>query len=216
MGAFAFLFDLDGTLTDSRQGIVRGYQHALAGLGRAVPSADALTAYVGPHLVDVFEALLQTDAQDVIERAIALYRDRFERIGMFENAVYPGIADLLTSLGRAGHELRVVTIKPTVYAGRILEHLSIDEQFTAIHGTELRDRQATKRALIQTALRASGVQAQDTLMIGDRAEDIEGARANGVSSVGVTWGYGRRSELSAAGPDRLVDSPEELLEYLHG
>src|SRR5262245_38846432 len=119
------LFDLDGTLTDSRAGIVRCIQHALLAMGRAAPPEPELTMHVGPPLSAVFATLLATADQGSIDRAIACYRERYEDIGIFENVVYPGIPDALSDLVSAGHTLALVTAKPHVYARRILEHLAL-------------------------------------------------------------------------------------------
>lgn len=208
------LFDLDGTLTDSRQGIVRSYQHALLELGFDVPADRELTPYVGPPLATCFSKLLQTDDAATIERAVASYRKRYEQQGIFENALYPGIADTLVALSDAAHTLYVVTAKPATYANRIVEHFGLAKLFRAVYGPELADRQFSKRSLIHTALKANALRCQSALMIGDRADDIAGARENGVRSMGATWGYGSREELETAGADMLVDTPLELVGFI--
>jgi phosphoglycolate phosphatase len=205
------LFDLDGTLTDSREGVVRCMQHALEHLGRRSPPPADLATFIGPPLAGTFATLLGTADPALVEEAIAAYRARFERVGIFENAVYPGIRDALAELAAAGHDLYVVTVKPRRYARQILEHVELAGVFTAVHGPELGHREHTKRALIRELCTDARVPARRAVMIGDRAEDIVGAKENGLASIGVTWGYGSRAELEAAQPDVLVGSSAELV-----
>jgi phosphoglycolate phosphatase len=123
-------FDLDGTLTDSRPGIVRSFQHALSELGQTLPSDHELTPYVGPPLARCFAELLQTADTATIEQAIACYRRRYEREGILENALYPGIVEALSVLAESGHRLYVVTSKPATYANWILEHSTLPNSLT--------------------------------------------------------------------------------------
>jgi phosphoglycolate phosphatase len=208
------LFDLDGTLTDSREGVVRCIQHALAELGILVPPVEELTRYVGPPLPSSFATLLGTSDPARIELAIAAYRQRFERVGIFENALYPGIEEALAEFAAAGRCLCVVTAKPRFYARQILEHFNVAKLFRGIYGPELGQRQYSKESLIREACVEEKVTPLKAIMIGDRAEDILGAKRNALYSVGATWGYGEREELEAAQPDCLVTSSEELVEYI--
>jgi phosphoglycolate phosphatase len=210
------LFDLDGTLTDSRLGVTRCIRHALAEAGVVAPPLEELTRYVGPPLLGTFAALLRTSDSCRIEAAIAAYRQRFEQVGMFENRLYPGVRQMLAALASAGHELRVVTAKPRPYARQILEHFGMATLFHDVHGPDLGARDYTKAALIRDACTSAPVLPGAAVMIGDRAEDVLGARSNGVGSVAVTWGYGDRAELEAAHPDRMVTSTGELVEYVLG
>jgi phosphoglycolate phosphatase len=156
--------------------------------------------------------LLETSDAQVIERAIAAYRRRFEQVGIFENSLYPGITEMLVALRAASHELSVVTVKPRVYARRILEHFEIAELFREVHGPALGDRRYTKESLIREACRVAPT--LTAVMIGDRAEDVRGAKTNGLGAVAVAWGYGTREELEAAQPDHIVASSGELVEYV--
>jgi phosphoglycolate phosphatase len=206
------LFDLDGTLTDAGPGITGCIQHALRGLGRPVPSASELTWCLGPPLQVTFAELLGCSAPDVVDKAIALYRQRFVEVGMFENAVYPGVREGLERLSEAGHQLRIVTSKPHVYAHQILEHFDLLRLFPAVYGSELSGKNGDKASLIQHLLDREG-RDRDPFMIGDRRHDVEGARANGLGAVGVLWGYGSRTELEEAGADVLVESMAELVKW---
>ena len=208
------LFDLDGTLTDSREGIARCYQHALVELGCPAPAVSALTKYVGPPLASCFQKLLQTDDPITIERAVMSYRRRFEERGMFENELYPGIRDALEVLSDSSHQLYVVTAKPRAYANTILKHFGIDRFFQAVYGPDFGQRYFTKGSLVETALKLSGIAAQAACLIGDRADDIAAATDNRLRAIGVTWGYGGREELTLAGADALVGSAIELVNYI--
>jgi phosphoglycolate phosphatase len=167
------LFDLDGTLTDSRPGILGCMRYALDALGIKPPSDDALSQFIGPPTHDAFRALLGPSNASLQTRAIELYRERFSTIGMFENRVYPGIREGLTALRAVGVRLWVATSKPRVY----LDHSTV-------------------------------------WMVGDRMHDVGGAHRNGLRAAGVLWGYGSRSELTAAGADLLVVSMPELIAAL--
>ena len=205
------LFDLDGTITDSREGIVRCFQHALGALGADVPGESELASYIGSPLsiAECFTELLQTADTMIIERAVTAYRIRFEHIGMFENVLYPGAKDALLTLSSNGSRLHVVTAKPAVYAWRILRHFEIETLFTSLQGPELTTRQFTKASLIRQALVDSHATPDEMTMIGDRAADVAAARQNAVRSIGVTWGYGERHEFAEA--DHVVESWSELV-----
>ncbi len=208
-------FDLDGTITDSRHGIVRCIAHSIQRAGLVPPPPDELTRYVGPPLAASFATLLGTSSPETIEQAIIAYRERYERLGMFENALYPGIGEAVTSLDAAGHTLSLVTAKPHVYAHRILAHFKLDRAFRGVYGPELGDRHYTKEGLIRTALAREGATLANTVMVGDRAEDIRGAKENGLRAVAVTWGYGGQAELLEAHPDSMVASSAELLDVIN-
>jgi phosphoglycolate phosphatase len=207
-------FDLDGTLSDSREGVVRCIQHALEHVGAAAPPAGELTWCVGPALAGSFQTLLGTSDEAVIDRALAAYRARYERIGICENALYPGVVDAIVELAAAGHYLSVVTVKPHVYARRVLERDALTGPFRRVYGPELHERHGTKAALIGRACAGERADPARTMMIGDRAEDVTGAHQNGIRSVAVTWGYGERAELEAAHPHHIVSSVEELLDHV--
>ena len=208
------LFDLDGTLTDSRAGIARCIQHALVELGVNCPSEEALTDSVGPALATAFSALLETSDPTRIDRAVTAFRERFERVGMFENALYPGIAPAVSELADMGFTLCLVTAKPHVYALRILQHFGLADRFSGVYGPELTDRTCSKEALIRHACAAERVVPRESVMVGDRVEDVLGARANGLRTVAALWGYGDHAELTAARPDRCVRTSAELVAWL--
>ena len=204
------LFDLDGTLTDSSVGIVRCFVHALQRVGIEV--TEPLTFCVGPPLAVAFRILLRSADTEVIEQAIAAYRERFETTGMFENALYPGVQHALTELFDEGHRMRLVTAKPQPYAIRILEHFEIARFFQAVHGPTLADRTHNKTTLIQEALR--NVASRNAVMIGDRDEDIHAAKANGIRAIAARWGYGSAAELSAAAPSYAAEHIDDVVRWI--
>ncbi|BDG05452.1 HAD family hydrolase [Anaeromyxobacter oryzae] len=206
----AILFDLDGTLTDPRDGIVRSIRHAVERLGIACPPDAALERYIGPPLHESFAELLGPARASEASRAVALYRERYAPVGMYENRVYPGIRELLGSLRAAGHRLIVCTSKPTVFAERIVGHFELAGFFEAIHGSELDGTRTDKRELMAHLLRATGLHGSAAVMVGDRLHDVAAARAHGLRAVGVLWGYGSADELRAAGADALVERPEDV------
>ncbi len=212
MTASHILLDLDGTLTDPTEGITNCIAHALHEMGRNVPPRRKLAATIGPPLRDAFRLFLQSDNVDEIERAVRLYRERFAPIGLFENQVYEGIANALATMQGKGKQLILATSKPHVYARRILEHFSLDQYFVAIHGSELDGARDKKSDLIAHIIEIHGINPDSTVMVGDRAVDIAGARANGVAGVGVLWGFGSREELTAANPIQILTAPVALIE----
>jgi phosphoglycolate phosphatase len=209
-------FDLDGTLTHPHEGITRCIQHALRSGGIEPPAATDLVQFVGPPLRDSFAILLATADESRLDAAMSAYRARYETTGIFENAICPGIPEALETLTRNGHHLSVVTAKPTVFAKRVLGHFGLGQFFGGVYGPDLSSCGYSKGSLIRTALEATGFAPVSVGMIGDRADDVNGARANGIHAIAVTWGYGTDEELAAARPDGTVRSTVELLEYLEG
>lgn len=201
-------FDLDGTLTDPKPGIVRSIQYALERLGRPVPEEDALLWCIGPPLRSSFVQLLE--GEEEADRAVALYRERFGDVGLFENALYPGIEALLTRLASSGRNLHVATSKPHLYATRIVEHFGLSACFGEVFGSELSGERTHKGELLAHALAESGAKASASVMIGDRSHDMIGAQKNGVAGVGVLYGYGSREELVRAGARTIVERIDEL------
>jgi len=201
-------------LTDPKEGITRCMQYALGKLERPTPTADALVAYIGPPLQHTFAQLLATDDNVLVDQAVAYYRERFASEGMYENAVYPGVAAMLAELKRAGLRLFLATSKPHVFAEQIVAHFGLACYFDGVYGAELDGRLSDKAELIAEILRAEQLDAATTLMVGDRLHDIVGGKHNGVSTAAVTFGYGSRAELEAHQPDLLIDSPAALVQRI--
>src|SRR5215469_15757660 len=208
-------FDLDGTLTDPKPGITRSIQYALGRLGRLVPSQDELAWCIGPPLRASFVALL--GGEDHADRAVALYRERFGEVGLFENSVYPEIETVLAKLSQSGFRMFVATSKPHVFARRIIDHFGLARHFEYVFGSELDGTRVHKADLIAYALEQTGADASRSLMIGDRSHDVLGAKANGMDAIGVTYGYGSREELISAGARHLCATPRAVLDVIaHG
>lgn len=207
----AIYFDLDGTLTNPKPGITRSIQYALGKLDRAVPSEDELTRCIGPPLRASFKKLLGTD--DLADTALSLYRERFGDIGIFENEVYPGIERTLSVLAESGRRLLVATSKPVVYAERIIQHFKLAGYFERVFGSELDGARADKTELLGYALQATRVDSARAIMIGDRSHDMIGARNNGMTAVGVLYGYGSKAELVDAGAHHVCATPQKLLDH---
>ena len=207
-------FDLDGTLTDSCTGIIRCVNHALEELGCAHEPDARLRGMIGQPLTLIFGAVIDGATDAVIDRAIAAYRVRFNDVGMFENAVYPGVPEALAHLTAAGRKLQVVTAKPAVAASRILDHFGLAAYFDAVHGPALTDRGCDKGMLVGRALAHASAAPLDAIMIGDRVDDVLAAKAQQVRAIGAGWGYGSRAELLDAGADHVAESVEALVAHL--
>ena len=206
----AILFDLDGTLTDPKIGITGCIQYAIAELGNQPPTIDELLWCIGPPLTSSFAKLLETEDQVLINRAISLYRDRFSRVGLFENELYPEIPKAIASIRAEGYQTYVATSKPHVYAKRIVEHFGLPSLFDGIYGSELDGTRSLKGELIRHILLTENLDAKATVMIGDRSHDVIGAKQNQVFAIGVTYGYGSEEELSNHGADAIAHSPKDI------
>jgi phosphoglycolate phosphatase len=210
----AYLFDLDGTLTDPREGITRCIAHALERMDVVPPPLADLEFAIGPPLRASLAQLLGTDSRETVEKALAHYRERFADVGLFENAPYDGVEEALRALAATGATLVVATSKPTVYARRIVEHFALGVHFAEVHGCELDGTREDKRDLIAHILPHHGFKASRAVMIGDRGVDMRAARHHGLAAVGALWGYGSREELTSHGAQTLCRLPRDLLRVL--
>ncbi len=206
-------FDLDGTLTDPKPGITGSIQYALRKLDRPVPTQDELTWCIGPPLRASFAMLL--GGEDLADRAVALYRERFGDVGLFENSVYPDIERVLATLRQEPRRLFVATSKPHVYARRIIEHFGLTSYFEHVFGSELDGTRVNKADLLAYAIGQTGIDPAQAVMIGDRSHDVIGAKTNGMRAIGVLYGYGSRDELAEAGAAHLCASPRAVLDHIH-
>ncbi|MGY3533648.1 HAD family hydrolase [Bradyrhizobium sp. USDA 4452] len=209
----AIFFDLDGTLTNPKPGITGSIQYALGKLGRPVPSQDELTWCIGPPLRASFAMLL--GGEELADRAVELYRERFGDVGLFENSVYPDIAEVLAELRQAPGRIFVATSKPHVFATRIVAHFGLSSYFDHVFGSELDGTRVNKVDLLAYALAQTGTDPAHAVMIGDRSHDVIGAVSNGIRAVGVTYGYGTPEELTSAGASHLCASPRAVLDHIH-
>ncbi|MEH2499968.1 phosphoglycolate phosphatase [Bradyrhizobium sp. AZCC 1678] len=206
----AIYFDLDGTLTDPKPGITRSIQYALQRLDHpTMPTEDELTWCIGPPLRASFVRLL--GAETSADLAVTYYRERFSDVGLYENGVYDGIGEVLTSLCASGHRLFVATSKPHVFAERIIDHFGLRDHFERVFGSELDGTRVDKSHLLEYALKQASVDPAKTLMIGDRSHDMVGAKNNGMKGIGVLYGYGSRDELLEAGAHHVCATPGAIL-----
>lgn len=210
------LFDLDGTITDSEEGIINCVRYGLTSCKFPVPDYDTLRAFIGPPLVVSYQELCGLSYKDT-EAAILKYRERYSEKGMFENRVYDGVPELLFDLKNAGYRLALATSKPEVFARRILSHFGIADAFEAAAGSSIEREDETKADMIRLAMKRLGLTEEDkgyVLMIGDRKHDISGAKECGVAVAGVKYGYAPEGELLEYGADIIVESVSELREIL--
>lgn len=217
-GRFHYLlFDLDGTLTDPKIGITSCVQYALRKMGIEEPDLKKLEPFIGPPLMDSFEEFYGF-SEEQARQAVAAYRERFSTIGLFENEVYPGIPQMLAKLQKKGKKMAIASSKPTIYVQQILEHFEIKQYFDVIIGSEMDGTRSRKEEVVEEALRqllqGGKASKNTTVMIGDRKFDIMGAKAYGLTGVGVCFGYAQEGELEAAGADYVVDTVEQLEELL--
>jgi len=204
------IFDLDGTLVDSRPGIVAGLRHALRHLGHELPADAVLDWAIGPPLAEVMARLLVPFGDARAGEAVLHYRRWYAAVGLFDARPYPGIVELLEGLTRVGKSLFVGTSKRTAFARTVLEHFGLARHFRAIQGSEEHGGLDRKANLLGHLLRGEGLDPAATFVVGDREHDVVAAHANGLRIVAVTYGYGSREELLQAGASLLCDSPARL------
>lgn len=205
------LFDLDGTLTDSGEGIINCAALALEHFGLPVPSREEMRTFVGPPLHETFQRFGVSAGQT--EEAIRVYRSRYIPIGMFENTPYPGIQRLLETLKSNGYTLYVATSKPEEMSVTILERFGLAPYFDRICGASSDTSRSTKDAVIAYLLEQCGTK-ENMVMVGDTKYDILGAKAHGIPAIGVSWGYGSVEEMKQAGAVGIADSMDALWELL--
>ncbi len=204
------LLDLDGTLSDSRPGIEACFRHMLAELGHDPAVAGDITWAVGPPIAVSIRGLLEKYGDDRVERGIAVYRDRYTTLGIYECSVYPGIAEMLVALTDAGCALCVATSKRRDFADRVVDYLNLRSYLPKVYGAIPGGGLDEKKDLLAEILRVEGYDPATTTMVGDRLHDIHAAQANRLRSIGVLWGYGTQTELQAAGADLLAATPGEV------
>jgi phosphoglycolate phosphatase len=204
------LFDLDGTLTDPIEGMMRCFHYALERMSAPLPTRAELQLHIGPPLRSTFSQILKTKDEVLVEKAVGLYRERFSAQGMFENELFHGVPEMLALLQASAKRLFVATSKVQAYTERILEHFHLSGYFDAVYGSEPDGRFDNKADLIRHLLEREALLPHETLMVGDRKYDIAGAKENRCLAAGVTYGYGSEAELREAGADYLCRSPSEV------
>lgn len=208
------LFDLDGTLTDSEQGIINSIEYALKKYEIKVKSKADLRKFLGPPLKDSFKQFCGF-SEEKAEQAVEIYREYFREWGIFENNVYDGIVELLEMLKAQNKKLIVATSKPEPFTYRILEHFDLLKYFDFVAGSNMDNTRCKKDEVISYALNSCSItDLQSAVMIGDREHDIIGANKVGIASIGVLYGYGNLQELEAAGATHIAKNPREIYEIV--
>ncbi|MGL1931627.1 MAG: HAD hydrolase-like protein [Desulfotalea sp.] len=205
------LFDLDGTLTDSSEGITNSIKFALQELGYKIPEHDVLMSCIGPPLITSLTTMLEVTNQVDADKCVQLYRERYISKGYLENKLYPGILSCLRELNDLGHQLFVATAKPHPQVQPILDHFQITKYFTAFHGVHPDSTHSDKSGLISNIIQEHKLDKDNTAMIGDRKYDISGAVNNDILAIGAGYGYGSNEELQLAGANYIVNSESEIL-----
>ena len=215
------LFDLDGTLTNPKTGITKSVQYALAHFG-IEEEADNLTQFIGPPLIDSFMNFYGFSLEQARE-GVTVYREYFAPKGIFENDVYPGVPEMLAALKENGAILAVASSKPEVFVEQILEHFDLAKYFDVVVGSLMNETRTAKEEVLEEALRQLSIMSTDgaendkkstTAMVGDRKFDITGAKAHGLTAVGVSFGFAEPGELEAEEPDFIAETVEQLKDYL--
>lgn len=211
------LFDLDGTLTDSREGICKSVQYALVKVGRPAPELKDLECFIGPPLKTSFREFYQITGEEA-DRAVAFYRERYSDVGKYENKPYEGISELLDALKKAGYVLAVASSKPELYVEDILKYFHLYEYFDYVVGSDMEGKRGEKEDVIREAFHRMGLdekmRKEQAVMIGDRHFDINGAKYFGIDSIGVTYGFAKDGELEEAGATYVVESVRDLQKLL--
>ena len=211
MFAKAVLFDLDGTLTDSGEGIINCAVFAMERLGIPVPPREELGVFVGPPLWDTFRQF--GVPSDRVDEAVEIFRSRYVPIGKFENTPYSGIRETLEALRAQGRKLYVATSKPEVTAREILEHFDLSRYFAEICGATVDKTRTSKEDVIAYLLSLDAC-LENSVMVGDTAFDVIGAAAHGIPTIGAAWGYGKQEDMISAGAAAIARSPEDLLRII--
>ncbi len=210
------LFDLDGTLTESGEGIMKSAQYALGKLGKEVADWRELRPFVGPPLIGMLMKYAGVD-RAAAEQGVVYYREYFQEKGIFENALYPGIPEMLKKLKEKGRALGIASSKPEPYVRQITDYFHITEYFDVITGSTMAETRTKKSEVIEEALRRYSLQEDirpSAIMVGDKSHDILGARKAGLRCIGVLYGYGTREEIEGADPFAVAETVEELEELL--
>ena len=212
MSKKTIFFDLDGTVTDSGEGIINCCELALRHYGLPVPSREEMRVFVGPPLHETFHKF--GIPKEECDNAIAVFRSRYTTVGIFENTPYPGIRELLETLKSQGHRLFIATSKPETMAHRVLEHFDLAQYFEMICGATLDSSRVEKSDVIAYLLEKTG-RMETVVMVGDTAFDVLGAASHGIPTIGVAWGYGQVQDMVSAGAYAIAQTPEELLSLLN-
>ena len=206
------LFDLDGTLTDPGVGITNSVAYALKKYGITVTDKTVLYKFIGPPLQTSFKEFYGFSENDSA-LAVEYYREYFTDKGIYENQVYDGILELLSSLNSCGKTIILATSKPEPFALRILEHFDLKQYFHFVAGATMDSSRSEKADVIRYALEQNKIEdVSQAIMVGDRKHDVIGASENGIAAIGVLFGYGSKEELEKAGATYIAKNPDDILQ----
>lgn len=210
----AIFFDLDGTLTESGEGITKSVQYALEKIGKPEEDLEKLKVFIGPPLMEQFMKYAGVD-EATGRKAVEFYRERYEVKGIYENHPYESVEEMLQELKRKGYILAVASSKPEYYVTQILDYFKLSSYFDVVVGSEMNGARTSKSEVIEEALKRINMsdKRNEVLMVGDKEHDVLGARAAGLDCVAVAYGYGTQEELTEANPLKIVDSVDELLHF---
>ena len=208
------LFDLDGTLTDPGLGITKSVEYALNHYGITVEDRTELYPLIGPPLIDSFMKYYGFSKERAVE-AVEVYREYFREKGLFENEVYPGVPEMLKALKNAGKTLLVASSKPEEFVLTILQHFGLLEYFDFVGGAAMDETRTKKADVVQYVLQKAGIRdKRRAILVGDREFDVNGAHAEGIDAIAVTYGYGSIEELTQSRPEMLTNTPDGITKLL--
>jgi phosphoglycolate phosphatase len=210
-GTDTVLLDLDGTLSDSRPGIVACFRYTLQELGHDPNSAGDLTWAVGPPIAVSLQRMIAPFGDDRVEQALTIYRERYSTVGIYDCSVYPGVVAMLDGLRDAGHTMCIATSKRRDFAERVIDYLGLRAYVRGVYGAIPGGGLDRKQDLLADILGVEHLTAVSCVMLGDRMHDIEAAKANAIRSIGALWGYGGRAELEQAGAGAIATVPQEVV-----
>ncbi len=207
-------FDLDGTLTDSKNGITKSVSYALSTIGIIENNLDKLECFIGPPLYDAFMLYYQLNEEQA-HQLVEAYRSYYKKHGIFDNIVYPGVKEMLIKMQKAGKKIYLTTSKPLLFATMILEHFGLKEHFNGIYGATMDGKISDKEGVLRLALNDNkNINLEDTVLIGDRMHDVAGARAVGIEIFIVDYGYGTEEEFTICPPDQRFKSCTSLTDFI--
>lgn len=210
---YSFIFDLDGTVVNPGTAIPRCINYALKKQGVKSVPIERLKRYIGFSLNTIFEDITKRKDKRFIKACVDCYRERFHKEGIAEHRLYPGIVGLLEAVSKKGR-LVIASTKPKVSCDMVLDHLGIKPFFTAVYGSDLNGKFSDKHELLKHVMKSEGI--QKGIVVGDRGIDIEAAKKCSCVSIGVSYGYGTKEELTAAGADCIAETVGELRQHLLG
>ncbi len=209
------IFDLDGTLSDSKEGITKSVQYALEKVGIIEENLENLEHFVGPPMVEQYMKVYGMSKDKAFE-TLGYYRERYTPIGIYETKAYPGILEILEKLKSEGVKIGMATSKPEGMAIEVAKFLEIDEYFDIICGADLKGPRQSKADVLNKVFENSNFNKEESVLIGDTKYDVEGANKIGIDCIGVNWGMGTEEEMLNEGAKKIINHYDELIEYLLG